>query len=152
MIFLTFRSTSLFRISSMADRLSRERRSENMRRIRSKGTVPELMVRRIVHAAGFRFRLHAPNLPGRPDLVFPRLHKVVFVHGCFWHQHKRCREGRIPGSRRDYWEPKLTRNVERDKAHKAALHRLGWEVMTVWECQLKNSEKIERKILNFLGR
>ncbi len=136
----------------MADTLTAERRSENMRRIRSKGTKPELLVRRFVHAQGFRYRLHVANLPGKPDLVFPKLNKVIFVHGCFWHLHKGCREGRIPESRREYWKPKLLKNVERDCSHVAALRTLGWKILVIWECELKDFEQVEKKLLEFLMR
>src|ERR1700761_3512616 len=98
----------------MADHLSPERRSKKMSRISSKDTKPELVVRRLLHGLGYRYRLHRKDLPGKPDLVFTKRKKVIFVHGCFWHQHSECREGRIPGSRLDYWEAKLKRNVERD--------------------------------------
>jgi DNA mismatch endonuclease (patch repair protein) len=134
----------------MADRLSPARRSENMRRIPSKGTNPEMFVRRFVHAQGFRYRLHVSGLPGKPDLVFPKLRKVIFVHGCFWHLHKSCSEGRIPESRRDYWEPKLIKNVERDRKHLASLRKLGWRALVIWECEIKNSERTEERIISFL--
>lgn len=118
------------------DLLSSTRRSENMRRIRSTNTAPEIHVRRVAHTLGYRFRLHRRDLPGRPDLVFPRLRAVILVHGCFWHQHTRCREGRVPGSHRGYWSPKLARNVARDRSNRRKLQRLGWRVLTVWECEI----------------
>lgn len=133
------------------DNLSPYRRSENMRQIKSKGTKPELLIRRFVHAQGYRYRLHVPNLPGKPDLVFTKLHKVIFVHGCFWHLHKACREGRIPESRRDYWEPKLLRNAERDCEHIAALRKLGWKPLVIWECEINAARGIERKLIRFLS-
>ena len=117
------------------DKLSEDRRSENMRRIQSKNTAPELALRSLVYSLGYRFRLHRKDLPGKPDLVFPGRRKVIFLHGCFWHQHKECREGRMPGTRREYWAPKLARNVERDSASQMALESLGWSVYTVWECE-----------------
>src|SRR5690349_14284392 len=98
----------------MADKISKERRSQNMAAIRAKDMKPEMIVRSLAHRLGYRFRLHRRDLPGSPDLVFPRLKKIVFVHGCFWHQHSGCREGRLPNSRSEYWIPKLTRNVARD--------------------------------------
>jgi DNA mismatch endonuclease (patch repair protein) len=134
------------------DKLSAERRSENMRRILSKGTKPEMAVRRFVHSEGYRFRLHAPELPGKPDLVFPKLHKVILVHGCFWHLHPGCREGRIPLSRRDYWEPKLLGNVKRDRENLLDLRRLGWKALIVWECELRDSLRVGRKLVRFLGK
>ena len=133
----------------MTDKISRERRSENMRHIPSKGTKPEIYVRRFLHCLGFRYRLHQRNLPGKPDLVFPRFRKVIFVHGCFWHLHKGCREGRIPGSRQSYWEPKLKKNVERDRKHVAALGILGWKVLIVWECEIE-SAAMEKKLIRFM--
>ena len=118
------------------DKLDMKRRSENMRRIHSKNTRPEVLLRSLLHRQGYRFRLHPKDLPGHPDIVFRSRRKVIFVHGCFWHQHSKCREGRIPGSRSDYWAPKLERNRERDQTTVQQLHRLGWRVMIVWQCEL----------------
>lgn len=127
-------------------------RGENMRRIRSKDTQPELVVRRLAHALGFRFRLHRKDLPGRPDLAFIHRRKVIFVHGCFWHQHpsKGCSDARMPKSRTDYWHPKLERNVQRDKEHIAALQAAGWDVLVVWECETKAPETLAGLLKNFL--
>jgi DNA mismatch endonuclease (patch repair protein) len=134
------------------DKLSQQRRSDNMRQIRSKDTRPELALRRLVHGMGYRFRLHRKDLPGRPDLVFSGRKKVVFLHGCFWHQHKGCREGRLPSTRREYWEPKLARNQERDAMAHAALKSLGWGVLTLWECELaRNPAAISGELRRFLG-
>jgi DNA mismatch endonuclease, patch repair protein len=135
----------------VVDTLTPERRSGNMRQIRSKNTAPEVLLRRMLHREGYRFRLHRPDLPGKPDLVFPARRKVIFVHGCFWHQHPGCREGRVPGSRRDYWEPKLARNQQRDMATQAALKEQGWQYLIVWECEVKNSNKVLEALLSFLG-
>lgn len=121
-----------------------------MSRIRSKDTVPELLVRRAAHALGYRFRLHRKDLPGKPDLVFPRLRSVIFVQGCFWHLHQGCREGRIPRSRREYWEPKLKRNVERDLAALAQLEASGWRVLTIWECEVNDGEALRGRLSAFL--
>lgn len=107
------------------DKLTPERRSENMRRIKNKGMKPEMAVRRLVHGLGYRYRLHRKDLPGRPDLTFGPKRKVIFVHGCFWPQHSQCREGRPLGSNAGYWGPKLARNVERDAQHLASLKELG---------------------------
>ena len=107
------------------DKLTPERRSENMRRIKSKGMKPELAVRKIVHGMGYRYRLHRKDLPGKPDLVFGPARKAIFVHGCFWHQHTECREGRPPGSNTGYWGPKLARNIERDAGNLARLTELA---------------------------
>lgn len=135
----------------MTDKLSPGRRSENMRRIPSKDTKPEMLVRRLLHARGYRYKLHVPDLPGRPDLVFPKLRKVILVHGCFWHLHKACEEGRIPNSRREYWEPKLLRNVDRDRKHLVSLRRLGWKSLVVWECEMKDSERTGKRLIRFLN-
>jgi len=137
--------------SNEMDRLTKSRRSENMRRIQSKDTLPELAVRRIAHAMGFRFRLHRKDLPGKPDLVFPGLRKVIFVHGCFWHQHSRCPEGRLPKMRLNYWAPKLARNRERDRENLGALEKLGWDSLTIWECEIKDAQTIRNRIAKFLG-
>ena len=118
-----------------------------MARVRAANTRPEIAVRRVVHGLGYRFRLHRRDLPGTPDLVLPKYRAVVFVHGCFWHQHA-CRLGRRqPASNRRYWGPKLARNVERDAEARSALERLGWRVLTVWECQIATlglADRIER--------
>lgn len=120
-------------ISRMTDKITPERRTENMRRIRSKDMKPELLVRRLVHSLGYRYRLHRKDLPGKPDLVFGPHQKVIFVHGCFWHLHPdpNCVDARMPKSNTDYWKPKLERNVERDKQHIAALIKAGWKVLTI---------------------
>lgn len=132
------------------DKLSAERRSANMRQIRAENTVPEVLLRRLLHRAGYRFRLHKVELPGKPDLAFPSRKAVIFVHGCFWHQHHTCMDGHIPESRRDYWVPKLNRNIERDKQVIRKLKAIGWRVLVVWECELKSPEKVLRKAEKFL--
>jgi DNA mismatch endonuclease, patch repair protein len=133
------------------DALTPERRSENMRRIRSKGMKPELAVRRLVHGLGYRYRLHQKTLPGKPDLVFPSRRKVILVHGCFWHQHSdpTCKITRTPKSNTGYWGDKLKRNVERDSRHVQLLLAEGWEVLTVWECQIGNAH-LSKSIVRFL--
>ncbi len=134
------------------DRLNAKRRSANMRQIRSKDTAPELSLRQALHRKGYRFRLHRKNLPGKPDLVFPSRWKVIFVHGCFWHQHPGCREGKLPNSRREYWKPKLARNRQRDAFAQKALIKQGWDVLVVWECELeKDTSTTLEHILRFLG-
>ena len=137
----------------MADKISTERRSENMRRIRSKDMKPEMAVRRLVHGMGYRYRLHRKDLPGKPDLVFPSRKKVIFVHGCFWHQHDdpKCLDGRPPKSNTSYWHEKLKRNVERDATHKKLLRVEGWNCLIVWECETKNLDKLRRTVKQFLG-
>jgi DNA mismatch endonuclease, patch repair protein len=134
----------------MPDLLSPERRSENMRRIKSKNMKPELLVRSLIHRMGYRFRLHRKNLPGKPDLVFPTKKKAIFVNGCFWHQHSGCREGRMPGSRQEYWVPKLERNVQRDARNTELLREAGWKVLTIWECEVKDEPAVTRTISKFL--
>jgi DNA mismatch endonuclease (patch repair protein) len=132
------------------DKLSAERRSDNMRQIRSENSAPELRLRRLLHQAGYRFRLRRKDLPGKPDLTFPSRKAVIFVHGCFWHQHRSCQDGHIPESRKAYWVPKLNRNVERDKQVRRKLRALDWRVLVVWECELKSPEKVLRRAGKFL--
>ena len=133
----------------MTDKLSPERRSANMRNIRSKHTSPEMTIRRLVHGMGFRYRLHVPTLPGKPDMVFPRLNRIIEVRGCFWHQHKGCIDARIPKSHIEYWKPKLAGNVKRDKRNEKLLEKLGWKVLALWECEA-NSSGTARQIGSFL--
>jgi DNA mismatch endonuclease (patch repair protein) len=122
-----------------------------MRRIRSKGTVPELFVRHLVHGLGYRYMLHTPNLPGRPDLVFPGRKKIIEVRGCFWHQHRGCDEAHVPKSRTEYWAPKLDRNKKRDKDNLRTLRKLGWDVLVIWECDVREEGRLSARILGFLG-
>ncbi|MBE7544826.1 MAG: DNA mismatch endonuclease Vsr [Bryobacteraceae bacterium] len=133
------------------DIMSQSERSARMARRRSKNTAPEMLARSLVHAMGYRYRLHAPDLPGRPDLVFRSRKKVIFVHGCFWHLHRACKNCRPPKSRLEYWEPKLQRNSTRDKEVRHALRRLGWRVLVLWECQLGNTDAIRRRVEQFLA-
>lgn len=121
----------------MADSLSGERRSWNMSRIRGRNTGPELRLRSLLHRAGFRFRLHAKQLPGRPDVVLPKYRTAIFVHGCFWHRHPGCRNTTTPSTRRAFWQEKFDGTVSRDARDRAALENAGWTVLTVWECELK---------------
>lgn len=123
-----------------------------MSRVRAKDSSPELKVRRLVHALGYRFRLHRRDLPGTPDLVFPGRRKVIFVHGCFWHRHPdpECRLARMPKSRQEFWEPKLEGNRARDLRTETALKDAGWGVMTVWECGLRDVASLENEIRTFL--
>lgn len=133
------------------DTLSRVERSERMGRVRSKDTKPELAVRRLVHSLGYRYRLHLTNLPGCPDLVFPSRKKLIFIHGCFWHRHKGCRNTRLPKSRLDFWQTKLEANRVRDVRNIRRLRERGWGIMVIWECQAKNLAKLERRVTRFLG-
>lgn len=136
----------------MVDTVTAKRRSEIMSGIRSQGTKPEITVRRLLHALGYRYRLHRKDLPGRPDLVFPRRRKVLFVHGCFWHQHgdDACRIARVPKSNVEYWVPKLERNVARDRENCARLRELGWKVHVVWECEVKAGSGFLEKAREYL--
>jgi DNA mismatch endonuclease (patch repair protein) len=132
------------------DNLSADERSKVMAKVRSKDSRPELLVRGLIYAMGYRYRLHAKDLPGRPDIVFRRSGKVIFVHGCFWHRHESCSLARMPKSRLDFWEPKLEANKQRDVRNKRLLTREGWKVLTIWECQLKDTGRLERTIRRFL--
>jgi DNA mismatch endonuclease, patch repair protein len=133
------------------DTLTPEQRSERMRRIPGRNTTPELCVRRLVSSLGYRYRVQVGRLPGRPDLVFAGRRKVIFVHGCFWHRHSRCRLARLPKSRLHFWLPKLESNSERDRRNIADLRRAGWRVLVIWECQLRNVASLRRRIRRFLG-
>lgn len=135
----------------MGDRLTKQERSDHMRRIRKTDTKPELIVCSAAHRLGYRFRLHRRDLPGTPDLVFPRLHKIIFVHGCFWHQHSGCRLDRLPQSRPEYWLPKLARNRERDEEAVSALTAGGWSVLVIWECEVADLATVRSRIDRFLA-
>lgn len=138
--------------SCARDPLNPEERSERMSRVRGKNTGPELTIRRLIHALGYRFRLHRRDLPGTPDLVFPGRRKVIFVHGCFWHRHPDpdCKLARMPKSRQEFWRPKLEGNRARDHRNEASLVEAGWGVMTVWECELRDQPSLENRIRTFL--
>lgn len=125
-------------------------RSRIMRSIGQKDTKPELTVRRTVHRMGFRFRLHRRDLPGSPDLVLPRLRKAIFVHGCFWHQHAGCRSAARPKTRVEYWDAKFNRNTARDARALADLNALGWSVLVLWECELRDRAALQGRLLDFL--
>lgn len=122
-----------------------------MARVRSKDTKPEMQVRRLVHAMGYRYRLHDRKLPGHPDLVFKGLRKVIFVHGCFWHRHEGCGLARLPKSRLDFWLPKLEGNRLRDARKLEQLNQLGWTSLVIWECELKDIGLLEKRLKTFLG-
>lgn len=125
-------------------------RSSIMRAVKSRDTKPEMIVRRMVHALGKRYRLHRDDLPGKPDLTFPRLRKIIFVHGCFWHGHDCKRGARQPKDNADYWKQKINRNKERDAKVQDTLQSMGWNIMVIWECELKNKEGLTEKVKSFL--
>lgn len=134
----------------MADNLTKEQRKRNMTAIKSRHTKPEIIVRSILHRLGFRFRLHDKKLPGKPDIVLPRHKKIVLVHGCFWHIHD-CKRGNVtPKTNTDYWQNKRFRNVARDKENLNVYKNEGWNVLTIWECEIKDKFKLERKLTKFL--
>ena len=135
----------------MADRLISFDRSAHMARIRSKHTRPEIQVRQILHAMGYRFRLHRRDLPGSPDIVLPRFKALIHVHGCFWHQHAGCRLARLPKARPEYWLPKLARNVERDEKVLAEAETLGWKPLVVWECETQDSDLLKIRLRAWLS-
>ena len=121
-----------------------------MRLIRATDTKPEMAVRRLVHSMGYRYRLHCRQLPGAPDLVFAARKKVIFVHGCFWHQHARCNDAKPPRSRLDYWQPKLEKNRRRDRANQRKIRAAGWDPLILWECQLKDLGALSGRLREFL--
>ncbi len=138
----------------MADVFSKRKRSQVMGRIRSKDTKPEIALRRVLHAAGYRFRVHVTSLPGKPDIVLPKYKTAIQVRGCFWHGHT-CIDGHIPKSRRSYWEPKLRSNKRRDARNDRMLRQDGWAVLNVWECRVQSKKGLERetaRIRRFLDR
>ena len=132
------------------DTLSLAQRSERMSRVRSKNTKPELTVRRLVHSLGYRYRLHRNDLPGKPDLAFLSRHKLIFVHGCFWHQHPGCKKATFPKNNAAFWKEKLERNQQRDIENIEALEAANWRVLVVWECQTRNPNDLEKLLENFL--
>ena len=133
----------------MSDNLSTSQRYASMSSNTGKGTQPEMVVRRLVHSLGYRYRLHRRDLPGCPDMTFPRRKKVVFVNGCYWHRHN-CKKGRsVPQTRAVFWQTKFERTKQRDKRNRIALKKLGWQVMTIWECQI-NDETLTQMLIDFL--
>lgn len=136
---------------TLVDTLSPLERSQRMAKVKSKGTKPEMLVRRLVHSMGYRYRLHGPGLPGRPDLVFKGRRKVIFVHGCFWHRHEGCRLARLPKSRLDFWLPKLEGNKQRDAQKLEQLCQQGWKSLVIWECELKDLGLLEKRLRAFLA-
>lgn len=133
------------------DTLTAAQRSERMARIKSKDTKPELVVRRLVHRLGYRFRLHRRDLPGKPDLVFPGRQRVIFVHGCFWHAHHPCKVSNRPKSNSEFWDAKFEYNRTRDLRNVNVLIDKGWNVLTVWECEVPDSASLASRLKRFLG-
>jgi DNA mismatch endonuclease, patch repair protein len=121
-----------------------------MARVRGKDTTPEMVVRRLVHRMGYRYRLHRKDLPGKPDLVLPRHKLVIFVHGCFWHRHAGCSRATMPQTRTGFWEAKFSATVERDRAQAAELTAVGWQVLVIWECDLRDQDRLEKSIMQAL--
>lgn len=134
----------------MADTMTKRERSERMALVKSKNTRPEKIVRHLIDRLEFKYHLHGTELPGRPDFVFSRRHKAIFVHGCFWHRHRGCKLARIPKSRVRFWTEKLEGNKRRDARNLARIRRLGWSSLVVWECQLAKPELLSRRIKRFL--
>lgn len=138
-------------VRAMVDTRTSEQRRRIMQSVGQKHTGPEMAVRHILHGLGYRYRLHRRDLPGTPDLVFPGRRKVIFVHGCFWHGHA-CPKGRLPKSRPEFWVPKIERNKERDAAALEALREIGWQTLTVWQCETKDPTELKSKLVDFLGQ
>ncbi|HBO3911246.1 very short patch repair endonuclease [Pseudomonas aeruginosa] len=135
----------------MVDTISADERSHIMSLVKGKNTRPEMLVRRLVHGAGFRYRLHDAKLPGKPDLVFSRKRKVIFVHGCFWHRHEGCALARIPKSNQEFWLAKLEGNKARDEINLRKLHEAGWDTLVVWECELRDLGTLTQRLRSFLS-
>lgn len=136
----------------MADKVTKERRSWNMSRIRSRDTKPELAVRSALHRLGYRFRVHSRDLPGRPDIVLPKHNVAILVHGCFWHRHLACVDCSNPKTRRQYWTPKLLGNQKRDTRNRRLLRKAGWRPIVIWECQTKNVARLSAKLVRKLSQ
>jgi DNA mismatch endonuclease (patch repair protein) len=135
----------------MADTFTKAKRSEIMSRIGGKDTAPELFVRRLLHAMGYRFRLHRTDLPGKPDIVLPRHRKIILVHGCFWHGHPGCPRAALPTTNDEFWRKKIGKNTTRDQQVRAQLCQLNWDVLVLWQCQLKDADALLARLENFLG-
>jgi DNA mismatch endonuclease (patch repair protein) len=135
----------------MVDMFTKAKRSEIMSRIGGKDTAPELRVRRMLHALGFRFRLHRDDLPGKPDIVLPRHRKILFIHGCFWHGHPGCPRSALPTTNRPFWEKKISGNRTRDRRVRGELRKLGWDVLVLWQCKLKDTQALADRLATFLG-
>jgi len=135
----------------MADTVSKSVRSRIMSSVKQRHTKPEMIVRSLLHQLGFRFRLHRKDLPGSPDIVLPKFRTAIFVHGCFWHQHKNCSKSRRPSSNQNYWNTKLDENISRDKRKEKELSKLGWRIATVWQCEIRDLETLTKKLKKLLA-
>jgi DNA mismatch endonuclease (patch repair protein) len=136
----------------VADIFAKAKRSQIMSRIRGRDTKPELAVRSLLHRLGYRFRIHVATLPGKPDIVLPKHRTVVMVHGCFWHRHPRCQFCYTPKTRKEFWQTKFAGNMRRDRKVRSELARLGWRVIVIWECQVRNSPELEKRLGSLLRR
>ena len=137
----------------MSDTYSKQKRSQIMSKIPGKNTKPEIIIRKIAHGLGYRFRLHKKNLPGKPDIVFPKYKKVILINGCFWHGHKNCNRSKLPSTNKKFWKEKIDGNKKKDKSNLIRLKKTGWDYLVIWQCEIKKSdyEKLEKKIAEFLG-
>jgi DNA mismatch endonuclease (patch repair protein) len=137
----------------MSDIYSKNKRSEIMSKISGKNTKPEILIRKIAHSLGYRFRLHKKDLPGKPDIVFSKYNKVIFVNGCFWHGHNNCLRSKLPTSNKKFWKDKIGGNKRKDKSDHIKLKKMGWDYLVIWQCQIKKSDctKLEQKIESFLN-
>lgn len=134
------------------DVFTKEKRSQIMSRVSGRNTKPEIVVRSLLHNLGYRFRLHRKDLPGKPDIILPKHKKAIFVHGCFWHGHTGCSRSKRPSTNKEFWCEKLDKNIERDKETVDALRTLGWDVLIVWTCEVKDKDKLKTKLLSFLEK
>lgn len=128
------------------DNISPEKRSWNMGKIRAKNTGPEIIVRSLLHSLGYRFRIHSEKLPGHPDIVLPKYKTIIFVHGCFWHRHRKCKYAYTPKTRTEFWNTKFSGNIKRDREVQFELKQLGWRVLIIWECEISDKTKLTRRI------
>lgn len=133
------------------DNITKSHRSWNMSRIRSKNTIPEIAVRKILTNLGLSYRLHSSKLPGKPDIVLNKYKTAIFINGCFWHQHKNCKRATTPKSNIDYWVPKLENNIRRQVGNRYQLKRLGWKLYIIWECEVKKIDKLTKRLINILN-
>lgn len=134
------------------DVFSKDKRSQIMSKVGGKNTKPELIVRSLLHRMGYRFRIHRADLPGNPDISLPRHKKVIFIHGCFWHGHIECPRAKRPSTNQEFWQKKLDKNIERDRQNIAKLDDLGWTVLVIWQCEMKDLGKLEQKIDGFMRK